>query len=119
MERQTLLFRVFVHAAAAGLALLLLAPFLWLMIMSVSSTKDLTSIPLHWLPDRFDVSRYVQLLTLAEHSAGEAFVASLRNSLARNGRRIGARSTSPSRLGPEHSQRRSALLAKVFANYLR
>ena len=81
MERQTLLFRVFVHAAAAGLALLLLAPFLWLMIMSVSSTKDLTSIPLHWIPDRFDVSRYVQLLTLAEHSAGEAFVASLRNSL--------------------------------------
>jgi multiple sugar transport system permease protein len=81
MELQTLLFRVFVHAAAAGLALLLLAPFLWLMIMSVSSTKDLTSIPLHWLPDRFDVSRYVQLLTLAEHSAGEAFVASLRNSL--------------------------------------
>ena len=81
MERQTLLFRVFVHAAAAGLALLLLAPFLWLMIMSVSSTKDLTSIPLHWLPDRFDVSRYVQLLTLAEHSAGEAFLASLRNSL--------------------------------------
>ena len=59
MDRQSLAFRIFIHLAAAALALLPLAPFLWLLVMSLSATKDLTAIPLHWLPERLDVSRYV------------------------------------------------------------
>ena len=81
MERQSLAFRIFVYGAAGALAILLLAPFLWLLLMSVSSTKDLTTIPLNWIPEQFDFSRYVQLLTVAENSAGRAFIASLRNSI--------------------------------------
>ena len=65
MERQSLAFRIFVYGVAGVLAILLLAPFLWLLLMSVSSTKDLTTIPLNWIPEQFDFSRYVQLLTVA------------------------------------------------------
>ena len=82
MERQSRGFQVFIYAAALLLAVVVLAPFIWLLIMSVSSTKDLTTIPLALDPERFDFSRYGQLLTLAENSAGRAFLFSLRNSIA-------------------------------------
>jgi multiple sugar transport system permease protein len=82
MERQNPWFSFFVHLCALLLALFLLAPILWMLIMSVSSTNDLTTLPLRWIPKQIDFHRYVDLLTVAENSAGEAFLASMRNSLA-------------------------------------
>ena len=70
------------YLAVVVLVIVTLAPLLWLFIMSISSTKDLTSLPLHWLPEEMDFSRYSKLLTIAAHSAGEEFVFALRNSLA-------------------------------------
>ena len=70
------------YLAASLLVVFTLAPLVWLFIMSISSTKDLTSLPLHWLPDEADFSRYAKLLTVAAHSTGEEFVFALRNSLA-------------------------------------
>jgi multiple sugar transport system permease protein len=75
------LARILTYAAVLVLVIATLAPLVWLFIMSISSTKDLTSLPLHWLPDQADFSRYAKLLTVEAHSAGEEFVYALRNSL--------------------------------------
>jgi multiple sugar transport system permease protein len=80
-RRKRLLAAVLTYAAVILLVIVTLAPLVWLFIMSISSTKDLTSIPIHWLPDQADFSRYEKLLTIAAHSAGEEFVYALRNSL--------------------------------------
>jgi len=85
MEHRPLAQTVLVYVAAIVLAVAILMPFVWLVIMSISSAPDLSSLPLHWLPTTFDFSRYVKLLTIAEHSAGEAFLSSLRNSLEVSG----------------------------------
>jgi len=81
LERQNPWFGLFIHLCAIALALFVLAPLLWMLIMSVSSTNDLTTIPLRWIPADFDLHRYVELLTVSPNSIGEAFLASLRNSL--------------------------------------
>lgn len=81
MERQSPWFSTFLYAAAILLALFILAPIAWMAIMSVSSTNDLTTVPLSWIPRSFDFHRYVDLLTIAQNSAGEAFLSSMRNSI--------------------------------------
>jgi multiple sugar transport system permease protein len=81
MERRPGLQTVLVYVAAIVLAVVILAPFVWLAIMSISSAADLSSRPLHWLPQVYDFSRYVTLLSVGTNSAGAAFLASLRNSL--------------------------------------
>ncbi|MEQ1937334.1 carbohydrate ABC transporter permease [Mesorhizobium sp. CN5-321] len=81
MERRSLAFSIFIHAAALLLALLILAPLAWLFVMSISPAADLAAKPLKWWPHVADFSRYRTLLSTAENSAGAAFMASLRNSL--------------------------------------
>ncbi len=81
MERPSLGFSIFIHAMALLLAVVILAPLVWLFVMSVSSNADLSARPLHWWPETLDFSRYATLLDRAEGSAGSAFVASLLNSL--------------------------------------
>jgi multiple sugar transport system permease protein len=82
MERRSPLHAVFVHCAALLLGVFVLAPIFWLFVMSISSTPDLTAKPLHWWPQSIDFSRYRTLVTAAANSTGQAFLASLRNSLA-------------------------------------
>ncbi|WP_406871419.1 carbohydrate ABC transporter permease [Aminobacter sp. P9b] len=81
MERKGLLFTVFIYASALLLAVVILAPVLWLFIMSISPAADLSAKPLRWWPQEVDFSRYRMLLSTVENSAGAAFVASLYNSL--------------------------------------
>lgn len=81
MERRNPAFTVFVHAAALLLAAVILAPFLWLFVMSIAPAADLFAKPLRWWPASADFSRYRLLLSTAENSAGAAFTASLRNSI--------------------------------------
>lgn len=81
MERQSPIFSIFIHLAAAVLALVILAPLVWLFIMSVAPAPDLTAKPLPWWPSALDFSRYAHLLETVDNSAGAAFVASLANSL--------------------------------------
>lgn len=54
MERQSLPFTIFIHAMALLLGAIILAPVLWLFIMSISSTGDLiashcTGGPMSWI----------------------------------------------------------------------
>ncbi|ORE91269.1 carbohydrate ABC transporter permease [Aurantimonas sp. 22II-16-19i] len=81
MERRSLAASLCVYGAAIVLSVVILAPVVWLFLMSISSSADLSAQPLHWWPQEVDLSRYAQLVSLAENSAGEAFLASLRNSL--------------------------------------
>jgi multiple sugar transport system permease protein len=81
MERRSLPFAIFIHAAALLMAVVILAPLAWLFVMSISPAADLAAKPLRWWPQSVDFSRYAVLLSTAENSAGAAFTSSLRNSL--------------------------------------
>lgn len=81
MERKSLCFSIFIHACALLLAAVILAPVLWLFVMSISPAADLSAKPLRWWPQSADFSRYGVLLSTLENSAGAAFTASLRNSI--------------------------------------
>lgn len=81
MERQSLGLKVFVHLAAVCLAMVMVAPMLWLFVMSISPAAGLSARPLNWWPDTVDWSRYATLLSRVENSAGAAVTSSLGNSL--------------------------------------
>ena len=81
MERKSFLFSFLIHACALLLAVIILAPVVWLFIMSISPAADLTARPIVWWPQTVDFSRYGILLSSVENSAGAAFVASLVNSI--------------------------------------
>jgi multiple sugar transport system permease protein len=72
---------VAVHLLALLLCVVVLAPVVWLLISSVSSTSDLTELPLRWWPRHLDLSRYAGLLSLSPGSPGAEFLLALRNSL--------------------------------------
>lgn len=69
------------YLALVILMIFILSPFIWLLIMSVSSSADLTAKPLRWIPQQFSLSSYDELLTLSANSRGEMFLYGLRNSL--------------------------------------
>lgn len=81
MERQSTFHSLLVHMAALLLAAVILAPLLWLFIMSISSSADLSAKPLHWWPSEVDFSRYATLLSTLDNSAGAAFTGALLNSI--------------------------------------
>lgn len=69
------------YGAMGLVAAVVLAPLLWMVLMSVSSTNDLTTLPLPWVPRVLDLSRYGRLMSLAPNSPGSAFVHAARNTL--------------------------------------
>lgn len=69
------------YLAALVVAISILAPMVWLFLMSVSSTADLTRVPLEWLPRHWDFSRYARLVSLEPGQPGELFLHALLNSL--------------------------------------
>ncbi|MGO4436248.1 carbohydrate ABC transporter permease [Rhizobium sp. RAF56] len=85
MERQSPVFTAFVYVAALVLAAVILAPLVWLFVMSISPAADLAAKPLRWWPQAVDFSRYAVLLSRLQNSAGAAFTASLFNSLIVSG----------------------------------
>ena len=70
MERQSLALKIVLHAAALVLALVILAPLVWLFVMSIAPAADLAARPLRWWPQTVDFSRYAALLSTVENSAG-------------------------------------------------
>ncbi|WP_020594171.1 carbohydrate ABC transporter permease [Kiloniella laminariae] len=70
-----------IYGSALILALLLLLPVLWLFIMSISSTRDLTSLPLAWIPTEASFGNYRDLVSNLDSSAAQSFLYALRNSL--------------------------------------
>ncbi|WP_312948167.1 carbohydrate ABC transporter permease [Agrobacterium sp.] len=81
MERRNPVFNIFIYGCALLLGAVILAPVLWLFIMSISPAADLAAKPLRWWPQSPDFSRYGVLLSTLENSAGAAFTSSLVNSI--------------------------------------
>jgi multiple sugar transport system permease protein len=71
--------RIAAYAAMILLAVVVLTPLGWMVVMSISPTRDLTTVPLPWTPSELDFSRYRRLLTLAHNSDGEVFLYALCN----------------------------------------
>ena len=81
MTRRVRVSAVAGYAAMALVAVVVIAPLLWVGLMSVSSTNDLTTLPLPWVPRVLDLSRYGRLVSLEPNSPGAAFVHAARNTL--------------------------------------
>ncbi|CAM5323553.1 carbohydrate ABC transporter permease [Mycolicibacterium aubagnense] len=79
--RRSLTATILVYVAVAVFVASILAPVAWLFIMSISDANDLTTIPLRWIPEQPDFSRYARLFSLEDGSAGLAFLSALRNSV--------------------------------------
>jgi ABC-type glycerol-3-phosphate transport system permease component len=73
--------RIVILTVAVLLAIVVLAPVIWLMILSVSSTADIYTIPLRWIPSDWDLSRYGRLLAPDPSGNTSPFLLALRNSL--------------------------------------
>jgi len=120
MRKRALLPQLLTYLAVLILVVVTLAPLVWLFIMSISSTPDLTALPLHWLPDHTDLSRYARLLTIEAHSAGEEFVYALRNSLlaALSATAIALLAGIPAAYSFSRFQGRMSLLYTVLGTYM-
>ncbi len=70
-----------IYLAAVTVAAVTLAPLLWLFIMSIASAKDLMTVPLNFIPEQFDFSRYAILLGLEGDLSPNPFLHALRNSI--------------------------------------
>ncbi|WP_413867494.1 carbohydrate ABC transporter permease [Albidovulum sp.] len=81
MERKSAGFTVFLYVSAVLLAVMILAPFAWLFLMSISSTTDLISKPLRWWPEVTDWSRYRILTDMTPNTHGAALMSALANSI--------------------------------------
>lgn len=72
-------YLISIHIAAVAVSLLILAPFAWMLVASISPPADLIARPYHWLPSTLDFSRYTQIFKGGGDVAG-AFRQSLINS---------------------------------------
>jgi multiple sugar transport system permease protein len=73
-------YRIFIHVAALGVAVIFLAPFVWLLITSVSAPSDLLERPLQWWPDDPSFERYTQIVTSSGGDVSSVYRRSLLNS---------------------------------------
>lgn len=58
-------FLVFIHAAAVLMAIVILLPFAWLVISSLSPAADMVSSTVHWWPSHPTWSRYQAIFSSA------------------------------------------------------
>ena len=70
-----------IYMCAVLLVISIVAPVFWLVVMSIVPARQLTELPLRWLPDALDLSRYARLFSLEPGSQGLAFLSAMRNSL--------------------------------------
>lgn len=79
-RRRRLAYWVFIYGAAALVAVIVLAPFAWLLISSVAAPSDLLARPLRWVPEHVSFSRYRSIFHGGQSSTADTFRASLLNS---------------------------------------
>ena len=70
---------ILIHLAALVVAVVILLPFGWMVIASVTPQRILISTPLQWIPDTFDWSRYELIFRGGAESVGATFRAALAN----------------------------------------
>ena len=82
MRRKNLVSRILLYACVIGIVVWTVAPYLWLIVSSLSYKIDLLTVPLAWIPKRLTFENYQSLFfdrgsTTANVSL---FIHSLRNS---------------------------------------
>ncbi|WP_374009486.1 carbohydrate ABC transporter permease [Leifsonia sp. LS-T14] len=70
---------ILLHLAALVVATVILLPFGWMVIASVTPQRVLISTPLQWIPDTLDWSRYQLIFQGGADSVGATFRAALAN----------------------------------------
>lgn len=70
-----------VNVLAGVVAVIILLPFAWLLIASISSQASLVEVPLSWVPEKFDFSRFVDIFTETGNGVAATFRASVVNSI--------------------------------------
>ena len=73
-------YRVFIHVAAVGVMVVILAPFVALLWASVVGQTDLLAKPLHWWPSHWTVSRYREIFAGQGAGASTGFRTAMVNS---------------------------------------
>ena len=58
-------YTIGIHVAAVVMAIIILAPFAWLLISSISPSAELLSIHPHWWPDHVTFDRYNKIFSPA------------------------------------------------------
>lgn len=71
---------ILVHLAAGTVSVLILAPFAWMIMASITPQRVLITTPLRWIPDEFDFGRYFQIFSGGADSVGATFRAAMVNS---------------------------------------
>jgi multiple sugar transport system permease protein len=71
---------ILVHLAAGVVSVLILAPFAWMIMASITPQRVLITTPLRWIPDTLDFSRYGQIFNGGADSVGATFRAAMVNS---------------------------------------
>ena len=70
-------YTVGIHLAAVLVSLVILAPFAWMALASVSEPADLISVPYHWIPKHWTFFRYREIL----HGNGQDVAGAFRQSI--------------------------------------
>jgi multiple sugar transport system permease protein len=73
-------YRIFIHVAAIGVMVVILAPFVALLWASVVGQTDLLAKPLHWWPNTWTVSRYREIFAGQGAGASTGFRTAMVNS---------------------------------------
>jgi multiple sugar transport system permease protein len=71
----------FQYLFALVITLCTLGPFTWLVVSSISYQKDLTQVPLQWIPNVVTFKRYIDIFTNPNNDMAYAFKVSMKNSL--------------------------------------
>jgi multiple sugar transport system permease protein len=74
-------FRILVYCSAVLTAVIILAPFTWLLISSVASPADLLARPLHWVPEHISLDRYSEIFRGGGNGPADTFRSGMLNSL--------------------------------------
>jgi multiple sugar transport system permease protein len=72
---------ILIHIAAWVVAIVILAPFGWMVVASITPQRVLITTPLQWIPDSWDFSRYVTIFSGGSDGVGATFRAAMGNSI--------------------------------------
>ncbi|MCZ6992378.1 hypothetical protein OH407_23910, partial [Salmonella enterica] len=79
MQATNVLRKCAIYASVLIVTAFTIAPFLWVIITSLSTNKEITSIPMQWFPDQPTLKNYMNVLLNDSNVSG--YLASLFNSL--------------------------------------
>ena len=81
MQRRKLYESVLIYLAALLVAIVTLAPPIWLVISSISTQSELLSVPVHWIPTQPSLERYWLIITAQGNESGAVFRSAMVNSI--------------------------------------